>query len=77
MRLQGLKWAVDELWEHERHCLQTAACQCLLDEHATHERQESAHQEAARAAQWLLYKRATHKRQEASRQEAAHASKPS
>ncbi len=22
---QDWKWAVDELWEHERHCLQTAA----------------------------------------------------
>ncbi len=51
---QDLKWAVDELWEHERHCLQTAAHQCLLDERAAHERQEVARQEAARAAQCHL-----------------------
>ena len=35
------KWAVDKQWEHERHRLQTAARQCLLDEHAAHKRQEA------------------------------------
>ncbi len=39
---QDWKWAVNELWEHERHHLQTAAHQCLLDKHAAHERQEAA-----------------------------------
>jgi hypothetical protein len=52
------KWAVDGLWEHERHRLQMAAHQRLLDEHAAHKRQEATHQEAACAAQCLLYKRA-------------------
>jgi hypothetical protein len=65
------KWAVNKLWEHECHHLQTAARQCLLDKHAAHEHQEAARQEATRAAQCLLYERATHERQEAARQEAA------
>ncbi len=60
-----------QLWEHERHCLQMAARQCLLDKHAAHECQEAARQEAACAAQRLLYERAAHKRQEAARHEAA------
>ncbi len=67
------KWAVNKLWEHEHHCLQTAARQCLLDERAAHERQEAARQEAACAAQRLLYERAAHECQEAACQEAAHA----
>jgi hypothetical protein len=67
------RWAVDELWEHKRHRLQTAARQCLLDKRATQECQEAACQEAACTAQRLLYKCATHKHQEAARQEAAHA----
>jgi hypothetical protein len=50
---QDWKWGVDKLWEHEHHGLQTAACQCLLDERATHECQEAARQEAACAAQCL------------------------
>jgi hypothetical protein len=41
------KWAVDNLWEDERHHLQTAAHQCLLDkETARHQRlldEEAAH----------------------------------
>jgi hypothetical protein len=28
---QDWKWAVEDLWEDERHCLQTAARQCHLD----------------------------------------------
>ncbi len=48
-----------------------AACQCFLDERATHERQEATHQEAARAAQRLLYEHAAHECQEAAPQEAA------
>jgi hypothetical protein len=67
------KWAVNELWEHERHRLQTAACQCLLDERAAHKCQEATRQEAACTAQCLLYERAAHKCQEAARQEAARA----
>jgi hypothetical protein len=82
---QNWKWAVDKLWEHERHCLQTAARQRLLDERAAHECQEAARQEAARAAQRLLDEQAALKCQEAvrcqrilnkvaaSRQRAAHA----
>jgi hypothetical protein len=57
---QDWKWAVDKLWEHKRHRLQTAAHQCLLDERAAHECQEAARQEAACAAQHL---RAALKRQ--------------
>ncbi len=51
---------VDKLWEHERHRLQMAARQCLLDERAA-----QICQEAARAAQCLLDERAANKRQEA------------
>ncbi len=64
---QDWKWAVDKLWEHERHRLQMAACQCLLDKRATHERQEAARQEAACAAQRLLDEQAALKCQEAVR----------
>ncbi len=42
-----------------------AARQCLFDEHAAHERQEAARQEAACAAQCLLDERAADKHQEA------------
>jgi hypothetical protein len=52
---------VNKLWEHKRHCLQTAACQC----------QDATRQEAAHSAQCLLYKHVAHKRQEAACQEAA------
>jgi hypothetical protein len=68
---QDWKWAVNKLWEQERHHLQTAAHQCLLDERAANKCQEAACQEAACAAQCLLYKCAAHKHQEAARQEAA------
>ncbi len=51
---QDWKWAVDKLWEHEHHRLQTAACQCLLDKRAAHKCQEATRQEAACAAQRLL-----------------------
>jgi hypothetical protein len=64
---QDWKWAVDNLWEDKRHCLQTAARQCLLDERAAHEGQEAARQEAACAAQCLLDEQATLERQEAVR----------
>jgi hypothetical protein len=67
------KWAVNKLWVHERHRIQMADRQCLLDKRAAHERQEAARQEAACAAQRLLYERAAHKRQKATHQEAAHA----
>jgi hypothetical protein len=62
---QDWKWAVDKLWEHERHRLQTAAHQRLLDKRAAHKRQEAARQEAACAAQCLLDKRAALECQEA------------
>jgi hypothetical protein len=65
------KWAVDKLWEHEHHRLQTAARQCILDQRAASKRQEAARQEAACAAQCLLYECATHKCQEAASHEAA------
>jgi hypothetical protein len=64
---QDWKWVVDELWDHEHHRLQMAAPQCLLDEHAAHECQEAARQEAACAAQCLLDERAALKHQEAMR----------
>jgi hypothetical protein len=68
---QAWKWAVDDLWEDERHCLQMAARQCqeanrcqrLLDERAAYECQEAIrHQrlldkESARL-QRLLYEEA-------------------
>ncbi len=66
---QDWKWAVNELWEHTHHLLQTAACQCLLDKRATHEHQEAAHQAAACAAQCLLDKRAANECQEANRRQ--------
>ncbi len=66
---QDWKWEVDELWEHERHRLQTAARQHRLDKCATHECQEAARQEAARAAQCLLDKRAALECQEAVRRQ--------
>jgi hypothetical protein len=64
---QDWKWAVNKLWEHKHHRLQTAARQRLLDEHATHECQEAARQEAARAAPCLLDKCAANQRQDANR----------
>ncbi len=67
------KWAVNKLWEHKHHRLQTAACQRLLDECDAHECQEATHQKAARAAQHLLYEHAVHECQEAAHQEVAHA----
>ncbi len=51
--------AMDELWEDERHCLQTVARQSLLNKHATHEQQETAH------CQQLLNKQVAHECQEA------------
>ncbi len=62
---QDWKWAVDKLWEHKRHCLQTAAHQRLLEKRAAHERQKAACQEAARATQRLLGKQAALECQEA------------
>jgi hypothetical protein len=53
------KWAVDDLWEDERHCLQTAARQHHLKEETAHKCQE------ANRHQRLLDKRAAYKRQEA------------
>ncbi len=50
---QHWKRAVDKLWEDKCHRQQAAACQCLLDEHATHKQQEAA------CCQQLLNKRAT------------------
>jgi hypothetical protein len=38
---QDWKWAVDELWEDERHRLQTAARQRHIDEQAARARQEA------------------------------------
>jgi hypothetical protein len=32
------KWRVNDLWEDERHCLQTAACQCHLDKETARQR---------------------------------------
>jgi hypothetical protein len=78
---QDWKWAVDKLWEHEHHRLQTAARQHLLDERG----QEATRQEAACTAQRLLDEQAALECQEAvrhqcilneeaaSRQHAAHA----
>jgi hypothetical protein len=64
---QDWKWAVDELWVHKCHRLQTAACQRLLDKCAAHECQEAARQEAACTAQCLLDEQAALERQEAVR----------
>jgi hypothetical protein len=62
---QDWMWAVNELWEHEHHHLQTAARQCLIDKQAACEQQEVAH------CQRLLEERATNKRQKAAHKEAA------
>jgi hypothetical protein len=62
---QDWKWAVDELWEQERHRLQTGSRQHLLDKRAAYERQEAARQEAACAAQCLLDEQAALECQEA------------
>jgi hypothetical protein len=40
---QDWKWTVDTLWEDEHHRLQTAACQCHVDEQAGCKQQEAAH----------------------------------
>jgi hypothetical protein len=56
---QDWKWALDELWEDERHRLHTAARKCLLDEEAARQRQEATRR------QQLLDERAAHERQEA------------
>jgi hypothetical protein len=55
------KWAVNELWEDERHFLQTATRQCHLDKETTHQCQE------ANRCQQLFDKRATYECQEAAR----------
>ncbi len=59
------KWAVDAMWEDERH-RQTAARQCLLNKQAARKKQEAAR------CQRLLDERASSKRQEAACKEAAH-----
>jgi hypothetical protein len=63
---QDWKWAVDELWEHERHRLQTVAQKHHIDEQAAHKKQEAPHR------QCLLEERAANECQEAARKEAAH-----
>jgi hypothetical protein len=68
---QDWKGAVDELWEHKRHRLQTAARQHHIDEQAARKKQEAAH------CQRLLDERAANKRQEAARKEAARCQRPS
>jgi hypothetical protein len=50
------KWVVDELWEDERHRLQTAAHQRHLDEETARQRQEANHR------QQLLDERAAYER---------------
>jgi hypothetical protein len=60
---QDWKWAVDEMWEHERHRLQTAACQCHIDKQAARKQQEAAHR------QRLLDEHAANERQEANRRQ--------
>jgi hypothetical protein len=60
---QGWKWAVDEMWEHERHRLQTAARQRHIDEQAARKQQEAAHR------QQLLNERAANERQEVNRRQ--------
>ncbi len=42
---QDWKWAVEALWEDERHRLQlqTAACQRHIDKQAAHKQKEAAH----------------------------------
>ncbi len=56
---------VDELWEHERHRLQTVARQRHLDKKAARKKQEAAH------CQRLLDKRAVNECQEAARKDEA------
>jgi hypothetical protein len=51
------KWRVNNLWEDERHCLQTAARQCHLNEKST--RQRLLDKETARCER-LLDKEAAH-----------------
>jgi hypothetical protein len=58
--------AVNALWEYERRCLQTAACQRHLNKQAACKQQEAAHR------QRLLNKRATYKHQEAARCQQLH-----
>jgi hypothetical protein len=65
------------MWEHERHCLQTAARQRYIDEQAARKQQEAAHRQRlldehaanecqeANRRQRLLDKRATYEHQEA------------
>jgi hypothetical protein len=55
------KWAVNDLWENKRHCLQTAAHQRHLNEETARQRQEANHR------QQLLDERAAYERQEAAR----------
>ncbi len=56
---RGWKWAVDEMWEHKRHRLQTAARQRHIDKQAACKQQEAAH------CQQLLNEHAACARQEA------------
>jgi hypothetical protein len=58
---QDWKWAVDKLWEDERHRLQMAARQRHIDEQAARKQQEAAH------CQRLLDKHAANECQEANR----------
>jgi hypothetical protein len=60
---QDWKWAVDELWEDERHRLQTTARQRHLDEETARQCQEANHR------QRLLDKHAAYERQEAARRQ--------
>ncbi len=58
---QDWKWAVDDLWEDERHRFQTAARQCHLDKETARQLQE------ANCRQRLLDKRAAYECQKAVR----------
>ncbi len=58
---QDWKWAVNELWEDKRHCLQTAAHQRHLNKETARKCQEANHH------QQLLGERAAYKCQEAAR----------
>jgi hypothetical protein len=58
---QDWKWAVNELWEGKRHCLQTAAHQRHHDEETARQCQEANHH------QQLLNKHAAYECQEAAR----------
>jgi hypothetical protein len=60
---QDWKWAVDNLWEDERHRLQMAALQCHLNKETARQRQEANH------CQRLLDKHAAYKCQEAVRRQ--------